>query len=395
MAGGGATPLNRVSTASLPYYFTTNQVVEYGSTRYLFYINFVGDIVYVKSTDRGRSWGTPVTVHAANVARFSVWFDRWTPGDAGTVIHIWDIETGVDDVNYFSLDVSSDTLGNGGVGIVVFAGASVSPTGMQISGSKARGGNLLVVFNLDGGTEVGSYRSTDSGATWGVRADANEAAIDFYSLFPGNAADNQDMWLVYWDVSANEISLKTYDDSADSWSEASISTGMAEAGQTTVWSQMAGAVRASDNHLLLAAWNAYDSATGDLTTWDINGSGSITAKTDVVSNSADCILAALSIAADEKIYCTYAGKSDGSQTAATELGIYQKMSSDGMATWGSEKVIYSDHLGPVVVLMAAQQCEGSWPLIVWLNDMAGGGAEGYLIAAYQSAHARASSQIGV
>jgi hypothetical protein len=394
MAGGECATLTYVGGLDNGGYTSPSQVVEYAGSRYVFNLNSSSDLVYRKSTDRGRSWAAPVLIHSASLVRISIWFDRWTPGNSGTIVHIWDIDTTTDDVFYFSLALSTDTLGNAGVGVTVFNGVSAT-TDTQLSGAKSRGGNLLVAFNIDGGTELGTYRSTDAGATWGARADANEVAIDFYLMFPGNAADNQDMELVYWDVSANEISLKSYDDSANSWSETSISTGMTSVAQTTSYSQMAGAVRASDGHILLAAWSQPDNAASDLRAWDINGSGSITAKTDVVTNSDDCVLALVSISPTGTVFCTYAGKSGGSETAYTALGIYQKASTDGMASWGTERAVYTNRIGWVPVLMGAQQVESSWPLVCWLDISLVASGLVFLHAAYTVAPVHSQSQIGV
>lgn len=400
--GGGATTLGYLggnTVSSKPERFTPSQVVEHAATRYAFYINQDADLVYRKSPNRGKSWGNEVVIHASQVYRVTVWFDRWTPGDSGTTVHIWEIDATSNDVIYFSLDVSTDTLGNGGAGIVVFGGVSASSGSTQLAGAKAVGGNLLCVFNLDGGTEVGSYRSTDAGATWASRADANEAAADFYLLFPGNEADNQDMWLVYWDVSANEISLKVYDDSANSWGETSISGSMVDAVQGDRYSQMAAAVRASDGHLLLAAWNASDAAAADMQTWDINGAASITAKTNVVTDADNCVLALITISPAGTVFCTYAGLSDGSQSvgtaATTAVGIYQKASTDGMATWGPERAVFDSYIAPVTALCAAQQSEGGWPLICWANTSLGGAGTGLFSAAWNDKAARVAGQIGV
>jgi hypothetical protein len=198
MAGGHLAILDQdlSTTGGAASRFTPTQVVEYGANRYVFWIDSAQDLVYRKSTDRGRTWGAAVVIHAATYSRLTCWFDRWTPGDSGTTVHIWGIDEGADDVNYFSLDVSSDTLGNSGTAIVVFDGATAS-TNANIAGAKARGGNLLCVFTIDGGTEKGTYRSTNSGATWASRTDTFEAAADYVLLFPGNEADNQDFWAVY------------------------------------------------------------------------------------------------------------------------------------------------------------------------------------------------------
>ena len=378
------------------YNFTGARAVESGANRYLFFIDGNDDIVYRKSTNRGKTWGAAVVIHASTYEWISVWFDQWTPGDSGTIVHIWGITASVDDVNYLSLDISSDTIGNTGTPIVVFNGVSVLGGGNGgISGAKSKGGNLLVVFDIDGGTEVGTYRSTDAGATWGVRADANEAAsTDYYLLFPGNEADTQDMWLVFWDRSASAISLKTYDDSADSWAETSVATSMTAVLTTTVNAQFSGTMRASDSHLLLAAWSARDSATGDLLTWDINGAGSITAKGNIHTDTDDCHGIVLTLNAAEAVFAAYIGKGDGSQTVSTAVTVNRKGSSDGMANWSAEQAVFDDFVSNISVIFGALKAETSHPFVAWTWENFSGTSDG-LFGAYRPSSARSISQIGV
>ena len=359
-----------LASTSVYYRGCARTVVESGANRYVFFIDSNTDLVYAKSTDRGRTFATPVVIHAGTYEKFAVWSDKWTPGDSGTTVHIWGIESGIHDVNYFSLDVSTDTLGNGGAPIVVLAGTSVVTTSgnMEISGAKSRGGNLYVAFDIDGGTETGFYRSTDAGATWAARTDCNEATSDFYLLFPGNDADNQDMYLVYWDRSADEISLKVHDDSANSWGETSIATGMADVATNAVQPQFSGAVRLSDGHLLIAAWNSRDVGTADLLTWDINGAASITAKANIITNIDDCQCVNLALGPTETVHATYIGKSDGTETVSTAVKIYRKSSIDGMATWGAEYGVYTDKLIESPWLAGPVRCETVWPYTVFLAD---------------------------
>lgn len=372
-------------------------VVEVGASRYVFYIDgsSSNDLCYRKSTNRGRTWGSKVTIHAATYEWLSIWFDKWTPGDSGTKIHIAAVDSGADDVNYFSLDTASDTLGNGGTAIVIFNGASTASTGGEVTISKARGGNLGCAFDIDGGTETGFYRSTDGGATWGSRANPNEATSDYYILFPGNEADNQDMWLVYWDRSANEISLKVYDDSADSWAETSIDTSMFDVSVATTGNgQFCGAIRPSDNHLLLAAWSERDTATADLKTWDINGAASITAKTNVHTDIDDCTTVVLSFDPNARVYCSYIGKGDGSETLGSSVNIYQKFSDDGMATWSGERPVYDDQGRDCFSLTGPMLTESGRPFISWLLADYVSLTDG-LFGAYQVSSARSQSHIGV
>ena len=298
-------------------------------------------VVYRKSTDNGSTWGpfTDIASSLGVAVGYGIWFDKWTPGDSGTKIHVWVADSTNDDITYWSLDTASDTLSSP---VTVFNGASLTAPA-QVSGCKTRGGNLLVAFNGDGGTETGFYRSTDGGTVWGSRATLIETATtDFFQLLPGNYADNQDADCIYWDTSANEISLKTYDDSANSVAEASISGSMTDQAAATVTPQFSASVRHSDGHAIVVAWNDRDTAAADLKVWDINGSGSITAKTDVNTNTDDCQAALLYInQSTNDLFAFYLGKSDGSQTIGTSLGVYYKVSADGATSWGSEQTLSS------------------------------------------------------
>lgn len=380
MAGGALSlvaPLEGVGGP--PYRWNQRMAVEHGANVYFFYCDENGDLAYKKSTNRGRSWGAPVVIHVGTVAHHSVWFDRWTPGDTGTVIHIELIDDAAasENVEYYSLNVATDTLAGP---IIIFDGLSASLGSAQASIAKARGGNLLCVFQLDTGIEIGTRRSIDAGASWDLVTDANEIAADYYILFPGNDADNQDMWLIYWDISANEISLKVFDDSIGLWSETSIATSMTEAALTTANPQFTGVVLAN-GHLLLAAWSIYDNVAADLKTWDINGAASIVAKANIVTDSDDCILIALALDANENVYATYAGKSDGSQTAGATLGLYRKKSIDGMTTWGIELPYYDDHLSIIEAMSGSLIASSSWPLTFW-PDGDVGSAQDYAMVAY-------------
>lgn len=304
---------------------------------YCFYIAGDADCYYRKSSDGGLTWAAPVKINAAANAHvaLSVWFDKWTPGDAGTRIHIVYADTTVDDVLYQYLDTATDTLGGE---VSVFAGLSASnPCFLSIA--KARGGNIDVVYNIDSGTEEGFARSTDNGASFGARANPGEAVADFFLLFPGNDADNQDMWCIWWDTSANAISLKVYDDSADSWAETAIAAAT-EPATPTCPNAFGGAMRHSDGHLILAFWNAHLTAAADLQVYDINGAGSITAKTDVMTNNSKVCGVALHVdQANDDLYVFVQGKSDGSETPHTNGRIYRWLSADDAATWGSETLV--------------------------------------------------------
>src|SRR3990167_2529272 len=316
-----------------------NIIETAGGDLYKFVSEFDNDLYWIKSTNGGLSWSVPVSVIAGTITGVSCWYDRWTPGDAGNLIHIAVIDQVSNDIIYDSLNTSNDTLSGN---VQVFNGVSLAGGSSScVSITKAVGGNLYIAFDGDGGTETGLYRSTDGGATWASRSSPVETATtDYFSLFPGNESDNQDILIFYWDRSADEISLKIYDDSANTVSETSIATSMVDVAHSTVCSQFSGSVRLSDGLLFITAWSNRDTATAKLRAWSIGAAADITELTNVVSSSGDDQQAcALSIDQDENIYVYYMGKSDGSETVGTSVGIYCKKSTNAGATWGSETQI--------------------------------------------------------
>jgi hypothetical protein len=243
-----------------------------------------GGIDVYKTTDGGATWAAADTIVTDAPNWLDIWFDKWTTGDSGAIIHIAYANTVTDDIEYIQYDTSDDTEGSI---VTVFAGTSTDTLGWDngcISVVKARGGNIYVGgwIDNDGESPGNFYRSTNGGTSFGSRAAVGDGdPVDSIIFLPGGEADNQDIQCIYWDKSANEISLKTYDNSGDSWSENSISTGMTDHNTSL---QMSAAQRHSDDHIILAAWNALDASTADLKIWDITDGSTITAKTDAWTN---------------------------------------------------------------------------------------------------------------
>ncbi len=308
-------------------------------THYCFFVGAGSDLRFQKSTDGGATWAL-LTVPIVNsfTIKFNVWYDRWTPGDTGTLIHIvlLDSDPAPDHLSYFNLDTIDDSIS----AELVLATPTLTSSdynGNQCTIAKARGGNLLVQYWRDAIGDHGCFRSVDGGASFVARADgADGNPVDYVMMFPGGDVDDQDMWMLYLDVSTNELSLKTYDDSANSWSEALIVVGITEA--LTFW-QYAGAIRQSDNHLLATVWTIQDDPTADLLTFDINGAASIVAMGNVVTNLAESGNACLTI--NQQNDDVFVGYNKGGVFGATVDSVY-RLSTDGMATWGAEQVMSED-----------------------------------------------------
>ena len=364
-----------------PEYYPTNYPIQTASgALYYVQIDPSGDVVYYKSTDRGLSWGSPVSVNSAANLCLATWYDRWS-SSSGDVIHIAYTDGTSDDVLYRPLDTATDTLGTE---TVVFAGASAVAAQCILSIVKSRGGNLYCAFNMDSGTEEGFYRSTDSGATWGVRANVGEAVLDYFILVPGFAADTNDIMCIYWDRSADEISRKNYDDSGDSWGETSIAGTMADSAASTDSPQFSCITDLANSRALLAAWSARDTANADLRFWTITDAAITESATNVVLNSTDDQgMVAVGLATDTStVYVFYVGKSDGSETMASAVNVYYKTSTDVGATWSAEtKFNTTVRAGYVWHLQCAPRFIGN-PVVVRHTSLVTSGAPSSGVAVF-------------
>lgn len=334
------------------------------STAYLLY--WASGMNYIKTTDGGYTWSLPVSVYSSiqSWVGHAVWFDQWTPGSSGTLIHMIYSEAGSDDILYRSLDISSDTLGTQ---TTVFNGASFTASAGVLSITRAVGGNLYVGFNGDGGTETGFYRSTDVGGTWASRSNFVEAATtDYFHLLPANLADTQDIWAVFLDTSANEYSLKTYDDSGNSWSETAI-TSVTTAPNAQMY--LAAIVRPSDGHILFAGWTDVLNTNADILTYDITDAGTITAKTNVLTDINNAQWVGLALDGDGYVSCYYAGHEDESE--ATLRGVYRKVSTDGMATWSAQERLIVNGILSGTNINYAPHHASRFPLVAYQGGAVG------------------------
>lgn len=310
---------------------------------YVVFIDSGADVYFKKSIDGGISWTTPIIIFSGNAISLSLWYDRWS-GIAAGLIHCAYTETTGHDTLYRTINTeSADALSTQ---TTIFAGVSAVATGSFLSISRARGGNVYCRTQIDAGAEGGFFRLPNANVpngAWDAARTINEAnaTLDQMILLPGFAADNQDMIAIFWDASANEVSRQLYDDSANAWAEASISTGMVEVATNTSFPHYAAAVDLTNSRIILIAWNGVDTANADLLGWTIT-EGAITAITSpVVGNGTDDQgLAAITIDLKTNwLYAIYGGKSDGSETWGTTINLYYKVSQDAGVTWGPETLL--------------------------------------------------------
>lgn len=309
---------------------------------YHVFINDASDVVFAKSTDKGLTWSDNITVFAGSATSLSVWYDRWSNISAG-LIHCAYSESVTDDTLYRTINTeSSDALSTQ---TSIFAGASTAAGG-HLSITRAVGGNVYCKTVIDAGAEGGFYRLPNANVpngAWDAARTVDEviATQDQMILLPDyDAADTQDIMAIFWDASANEISRKLYDDSANSWAETSIAASMTDLVATTAFPNFAVAHDISNTRHILVAWSDTDLLNADLRCWTVDSS-TITEVTNVVQNSTDdqgtCAVTLDTTTGYWWVF--YGGKSDGSETYQTSVNVYCKCSMDGGTTWGSETLL--------------------------------------------------------
>lgn len=296
------------------------------------------DLYWTKSTDGGFSWSDPILILAGTIDGFAVWYDRWS-GINADQIHIAYMESATDDVWYRNLDASTDALGTQ-ISVLAIT-SNIVGANQCVSIVRARGGNIFVAFDTDGGTEKGFYRATSIGGAFSARTDMTEGA-DYFLLVPGFAADNQDIMCIFWDRSASEISVKIHDDSANTWpTETSIATGMTSIAHTTSSPQFAVTVDLTNSKLRVIAWTNRDTASATLRCWEVDESA-VGSPVTILTSTDDQQCCAISLDTDTNtLFAFYFGKTDGSETVGTATGIYYRTSVDSGATWSAEQIYSS------------------------------------------------------
>lgn len=290
---------------------------------------------YNYTDDNWATWSTGLgdVLWQGDAEHFAVWFDRQTPGDSGTKVHVIGLDSDTGNLYYENIDIVSRVQG----GVKTVAGSltiSGLPNQNRCCITKTVSGNLVVGYSTQ--TEIGCHGSNDLFVSDNnTLADVYETATeeDYVVLFPAETADDDDAVAMFWDRSAAEISLKMYDNSADTWTETSVATSVyADAYHIN----MGGAVRHSDGHVIGAAHSNDDSTGDNLLVWDFTvdsiSAPTVTSKTNVFSSQAESAQVAVLINQDND-YIYIAHLKGGTWQSSVDVAYNE--SQDGGATWES------------------------------------------------------------
>lgn len=303
-------------------------------------------LFYKKSINGGASFATAVGVRegaGVKIVGFDVWWEKWTDGIATELIHIvYLFDTGV--FQHKSLDPSDDSL-TAEIGLATLTAlasfnADASWFGHAVSLTVTKTGRLCA--NAAGRNVAGAAwdenfsTSGDQGQSWTQRTALHEGTaggnLDRAVLIYGNAADQDDIEALYYDDSALEVSLKSYDASANSWSETSVKLTVDM--PLSITRALDASIRHSDGHMLGVVHDTNTAfSDNSIYTYDINGSGSITQKTDVRTTAGFVIGVAIMV--DQQSDDVYVFFAESSTANINAVDVFYVKSSDGMTTWGT------------------------------------------------------------
>jgi len=185
---------------------------------YLFYIDSTGIASYSKTLNGGITWGTAVTLTAqTDCVNMTVWYDRWTPGNDGTKIHIAFLETSTDDVYYENIDTNSSDTQKGEVLAINRTTTTHTASTDSISITAATDSDLYIAAQSSVATSTsGVSYSQNTGTSWSATSSEglDDVVRDYVMLMPLASGD---VMLLRWDTSADDIQSKEYEDGANTW----------------------------------------------------------------------------------------------------------------------------------------------------------------------------------
>ena len=323
-----------------------------------------GPCKYSKTTNSGVSWATAVTVDSNDTCGLiTVWFDKWTPGDTGTIIHISTFNEDTDDLFYNNLNTSNDTRLMGTTPVNVTGanqgGTFVAGETMQ-SITKGTDGTVYMAVSDSLDSFIIECTSSCNLATNWTETGTNplDADYDPLVLVPYTSGD---ILLISNDVSANVIRSKRWNNSTWSgWTNIATSIedsinydGIFDATVDTLTSAI----------YLVFADDVAIAGTGDVDVRTGIYTGSWSLKTNVFTNHAFDDIHAVSIAFDENtadVYVAYAMEASSAATA----NVYWEKSTNGMVSWSSESAAVNsaqdDIVGVYLNMMNTDRIYVAW-----------------------------------
>ncbi len=334
---------------------------------YKFFVDAPGYCVYRKTSDGGVTWSSTTTVDAqVDCLAISVWYDKWTPGDTGTQIHIATIDGNPDDVWYNRLDTNGDTLllGYTPVSVSTTQGGTLTTGANQVSITKATNGTIYTA-SIDGSD---SFVMRCSG-TCNIAGNWSEAGTNPFGL-TGNYAllaplPGGDILAIHRDIVLEDMGSKVWNNGTGAWDVATTTFDTHAPDNTTYDVGMAMTVHPTTGDIYLA-YIASSTALGldDQIRTAIYSGGSWTVKEEVVRYT-EKGLTNVAIGLDttnDDVYVAYSARTVLATLASGN--VYWRKSTDGMNTWSFEygpiNTSADDIYGVDMNIMSSERLYVSW-----------------------------------
>lgn len=330
--------------------FTSDQV------GYKFYVDSGGQCVYSKTVNAGAAWAAAVQIDS-NTACFgvAVWYDKWTPGDAGNNIHI--LTMGAAALFYNRLDTTTDTrlLTATPVNAVSNSGQTGTLLTGSNTGSITKGTDGTIYMTTDDNTDsyvVECSATCQTATNWTETGTSPLPLQPYFSVMMPLA--NGDILLINRDITNDDILSKVWSNGAGTWS-ASWTTIDANALEAVGYgSQFSAAlnIRTGDVYLAyidMSTTGAFGGNNDSIKT-AVYSSATWTAKGNVVTNVTATPAALVDVAIGLNaytgdVYVAYEGRT----TAGTNTtgNVYWKSSTDGMTSWGAQSAAVNAAAGNI------------------------------------------------
>lgn len=306
---------------------------------YKFYVDAPGYCVYRKTTDGGITWNATTTVDAqTDCLAVSVWYDKWTPGDTGTLIHIATIDTSADDVWYNNLDTTSDDLllGYTPVSVATTQGGTLTTGQNQVTITKATNGTIYVA-SIDASDSYVMRCSTScyTAGSWTEAGTNPFGRTNNYVILAPLPGGN--ILAIHRDVVFDQMGSKVWDNGTGAWDVATTTFDNNAPDNTTFDVGMAMTVHPTTGDIYLA-YIASSTALGrdDQIRTAVYSNGSWTSKQNAVPYTEKGLtnIAIGLNTTNNDVYVAYSARTILAST--TSGSIYWKKSTDGMSTWSYE-----------------------------------------------------------
>lgn len=324
-----------------------------------------GMCVYRKTTDGGMTWGSQVVVdNQTDCTGLAVWYDRWTPGDTGTNIHIATFDTSADEIYYNRLDTSGDTLLLTTATSTMLALATAYAAGTNnVTITKSTTGRVYVSVDDANGTFIRSCAATcNVGSNWTAVGTPPQGNNDSWSILAPVASGN----ILLLNRSTGNV-LRSSIWNGATWSPfTNIDTAAVRSTTYDVGMSLTLSTTTNDIYVAYVTDNDdFATADHDLKTAFYNGSSWSTTTAPIFTNVSGRGLLQVALSwngATGDIYAAYTARS--TIGTAASANVYYVRSTDDMASWESEQgpinTVPGDFYGLDINLMSTDRFFVTW-----------------------------------